>query len=303
MFTSPTIIHSSTGNFCPPDDVIQLTPRFDDQREMEASHLAHFKRLIEHQLPSLAFKVAGYGANPPDFLIYRDLADAASSFGLELTTFGIPTEERQQNHWHFSHWQERLLEAYEKGRLAGLSGLKFDISFGELSGPAPKEVDKQAFDELVDALEGVAKLPMSAMSEAAGRDFVMGGGGEWPEGTVADGAITWRLSARSNAPFQGSALAKRAGFEVEVTVREYKRRVDVVADMNATIKAKDCPTNRELLIVAGGPAQSGRAFAASGVLAQMAIEKWAGPAQRPSHLQRVFLDIWGEEKVYLLYER
>ena len=303
MLTGPTIIDPLTGNFYPPDDVIQVTPRFVDQRAMEAFHLAHFKRLVEHQLPALAFKVASYGANPPDFLIYRDLADATSPFGLELTTFGFPTKERQQNHWNFSHWQKRLLEAYENGRLGGLSGLKFDISFGELSGPAPKEVDEQAFSELVDALEGVARLPMSAMSEVGCDDWVMGNGDDWPEDTVADGAITWRLAGRGNGPFQGSALAKRAGFEVEITVREYKLQVDVVADMNATIKSKDCPTNRELLIVAAGPAQSGRAFVASGVLARRAIEKWTGPAQRPSYLQRVFLDIWDEEKVYLLYER
>lgn len=302
MFTGGTIIYPG-GNFHPPDDVIQITGKFKSPQAMEACLLAHFKRLIEKQMPALAFRVAGYGANPPDFLIYRDLAEAASPFGLELTTFGFPTEQRQQNHWHFTHWQERLLEAYEKGRLAGLSGLKFDISFGDLTGPAPKVVDEQAFDGLVDALEGVAKLPMPAMSKEAGEDWVMGGGEQWPEGTIANGAITWRMSGRSNVPFQGSMLAKNAGFEVEVTVREYKPQDEVVADMNATIKAKDCPTNRELLIVAGGPTQSGRAFAASGVMAHRVLEQWAGPAEEPAYLHRVFLDIWGEEKVHVLYER
>lgn len=305
MLLGPTIIYPN-GDFAPSDDVIQCTAPFRSARAVEANHLEHFKRLVQTQMPANAFHVASYGPDPlkaPDFLIYRDMEDAAKPFGLELTTFGIPTEVRQQNQWVFSHWHSRLLASYEEGRLGGLSGMKFDISFGDLSGPPPEKVDDVAFAELVDALEGVAKTPRSRFQLTFGTASPVSESGYWPEGSIAGGSIFWSLSGYSDSPFNTSALAQKTGFDLELTVREHKSHSDVVQDMNRTIEAKDVPENRELLIVAGGPTRSGKCFAASAMMAHRVMENWEGPVATPLHLRRVYLDIWGTEKVHLLYQR
>ncbi|MDB5849952.1 MAG: hypothetical protein JWP29_3704 [Rhodoferax sp.] len=196
MLLGPTIINPN-GNFDPSDDVMQYTLPFRSQRALEANHLAHFKRLVHIQMPAHSFYVGCYGLDPlkpPDFLIYRDKADAATPYGLELTTFGIPTEIRQQNQWIFSQWHHRLLASYNEGRLAGLSGLKFDISFGDLSGQPPKQVADEAFTELVDALESVATIARSCFHWTAGEPGPGSKGGDWPGGSIAGGTIIWRLS-------------------------------------------------------------------------------------------------------------
>lgn len=295
MLTGPVIVYPS-GDFSPPDDVVEVAPPFPTQLALEFQHLQHFKRLVKTQLPHLAFRLVGNGANPPDFLIRR--AEDCEPFGMELTTFGTPTQERQSRVWRFSFWQERLLAAYARGRLAGLSGLKFAISFGSMDAPAPPpdRVDEELFEQLVVALEGVAKLPRPSMSAEPFAE-------EWPSGAIDGGAINWRLSGVSQAPFRGSKLADYAGFEVELTVDEYKGLEESVRQMESAIAEKDRPENRELLIVAGGPTRSGRAFSAGAVIALHVAEAWKGLATKPTYLHRVFLDIWGLEKVVLLHEK
>jgi hypothetical protein len=289
MLISPVVIYGS--GYSPPDDVFQLYPSFPDQRAMEFHHLQHFKRLIKAQMPDLAFRLSGDGDNPPDFMIYRE--SEGKPFGLELTTFGIPTQDRQTRTWHFARLQERLLAVYKCGGLKGLSGLKFDVSFGSLGGTPPKDLEEKTFNELVSALDGTAKLPRPAMDLHST---------DWHSGSVGQGEVFWSLAGVSDGPFDGSVLAKQTGFEVECTMREWKTDAEAIAQMGKTIADKDDPRNTELLIVAGGPTRSGRALPAGAVIAKRVADIWQGPTQKPTYLRRVFLDIWGLEKIVILYE-
>ena len=56
------------------------------------------------------------------------------------------------------------------------------------------------------------------------------------------------------------------------------------------------------MIVAGGPTLFGRALPAGAVIAKRVSDIWRGLTKQPIHLRRVFLDIWGLEKIVLLYE-
>lgn len=294
MFVGPTIL-TGDGSFCPPDDVVQVRSPFPTLHAMEFEHLQHFKRLVKVQFPRLAFRLASSGSNPPDFMVYR--TDDGVPFGMELTTFGFPTQERQSRAWKFARIHERLLKAYEGGRLAGLSGLKFDVSFGALDGSPPDGLDEATFGELVDALEDVAQLSRPSMETNVDSSEA------WPSGVVGGGSILWSLSGVTNGCFEGSMLAKRTGFEVECTVREWKTEGELRMQMDETIQAKDVPSNQELLIVAGGPTQQGRMFPAGAVIAMQLVKAWHGPAKVPVHLRRIFLDVWGPEKIFLLYEK
>jgi hypothetical protein len=289
MMSGPVVIYGS--GYSPPDDVLQLYQPFPGQRAMEFHHLQHFKRLIKAQMPDLAFRLSGDGANPPDFMIYRE--SEGKPFGLELTTFGIPTQDRQTRTRHSARLQERLLDVYKGGGLKGLGGLKFDVSFGSLGGMPPLDVDEEIFKELVNALEDVARLPRPAMNLHST---------DWHSGSVGQGELSWSLSGVSDTPFDGSMLAKQTGFEVECTMREWKTDAEAIAQMETTIAKKDDLRNLELVIVAGGPTLFGRALPAGAVIAKRVSDIWRGLTKQPIHLRRVFLDIWGLEKIVLLYE-
>lgn len=290
----PTGFIVAGEQICLPDEVLQLREPFPDIPAIERVHLDHFKRNLKLQMPSLAFTCEErVEKDPPDFLIKR--ASDPKQIGLELTTFGTPTEDRQRRAWRFTRVHEHLLRAHANGRLRGLVGLKFDVSFGRLDGVQPQDLDDHLLDELVGALERVAKLPRPVFSIDSPSE-------QWPLGSVGSDAILWSLSGSADGPWSGSMLANQTGFEVEMTVREWTTSAKVVDEMNKTIQGKDDARNEELLIVAGGPTKSGRCFRAGTVLGEVAARAWSGPAAKPLHLRRVFLDVWGAEKIFLLYE-
>lgn len=290
----PTGVIVASQQICLPDEVVQLSESFPDIPSLERVHLEHFKRSLSVQMPNLAFACEEpVQKDPPDFLIKRP--SDSKQIGLELTTFGTPTEDRQRRAWRFSRVHEHLLRAHANGRLRGLVGLKFDVSFGQLDGVQPQDLDDRILDNLVEALELVANLPRPGFSIDSPSE-------QWSSGVVGPGVISWSLSGCADGPWRGSMLANQTGFEVEMTVREWTTAATVVAEMNRTIQGKDDPRNEELLIVAGGPTKSGRCFYAGTVLGLVAAQAWSGPAVKPRHLRRVFLDVWGVEKIFLLYE-
>ena len=271
----------------PPDDLIQL-PGFATKRAMEFAHLQHFKRLIKTQLPDLQFRLLGDGADPPDFLLSRD----ATKFGLELTVFA--SAQRRERAAFFWKLHERLLLAYDKGRLRGLSGIKVDLAFGEL-GAKPVRVDDELFDQLIKAFDQLGRQNRPSMA----RDVEIPSD-EWPNGSV--GPLRWYVSSYADHPFRGSKLSNITGFEMEYTHREWTKTADVERAINERIVAKDRGGVDELLIVAGGPDQAGRQFPAEALLASHLLEKGTPAFVKPAHIQRVFIDVWGTERVYLIHD-
>lgn len=275
----------------PPDEVVQL-PSFATKRAMEFAHLQHFKRQLKSQFPHLQFRLIGDGLDPPDFLISRD----GLRFGLELTVFTMP--ERRERAAFFSKLHDRLLLAYSKGRLRGLSGMKVDLSFGEL-GARPFAVDEASFEQLLNAFDQLGKLerPNISSDSAAEPDGIS----DWPSGKA--GLIEWYVSIYSNQPLRGSKLSNATGFEVEYTQRQWIKTDDVIRVISERISAKDREGRGvdELLIVAGGPDQAGRVFPAEAMLAHRLLESRATSIVKPLHIQRVFVDIWGLERLYLVH--
>ncbi|MBC7994054.1 MAG: hypothetical protein H7Z15_12530 [Rhizobacter sp.] len=289
MMVGPMIIATGEDGevLSPPDDLIQL-PAFSTKRAMEFSHLQHFKRLIKSQLPDLQFRLLGDGADPPDFFLSR----SDTKFGLELTMFA--SAQRRERAAFFSKLHERLLLAYGKGRLRGLSGIKVDMAFGEL-GAKPVSVDDVLFDQLIEAFDklGKQKRPSMAPDVEIPSD-------EWPNGTV--GPLNWYASSYADYPFRGSKLSNIMGFEVEYMHRQWTTTAEVERAINERIMAKDRAGVDELLIVAGGPDQAGRQFPAEAILASHLLEKGTPAFVKPAHIQRVFIDVWGAERLYLIHD-
>ncbi len=182
--------------------------------------------------------------------------------------------------------------------------MKFDVWFGPLKefqetpqniAPPPVELDDTTLDELISDLEGITRIPRPALSAEAVNE-------PWPYALENKEKFSWTVSGQSNAPYTGSLLANQTGFEVEFAVREWQTLEELVRQMERTISEKDVPKNCELFIVAGGPTEFGRIFPAGALLALQTLEAWHGPAVKPTNLRRVFLVVWGENKVYLLYE-
>lgn len=259
---------------------------------MEFAHLQHFKQLIRSQLPHLHFRLLGDGPEPPDFVLSRD----NSQFGLELTVFATP--ERRERAAFFSKLHDRLMLAHSKGRLRGLSGMKVDLAFGDL-GVKPFAVTDASFEQLVGAFDQLGKQGRPSISRDATAAPVSAA--EWPRGEA--GLIKWYVSAYSNQPFRGSKLSNATGFEVEYTQRQWVKTEGVARAINERISAKDRAGRGidELLIVAGGPDQAGRAFPAEAMLAYHLLESRSTSIVRPVHIRRVFVDIWGPERLYLVH--
>jgi hypothetical protein len=275
----------------PPDEVVQL-PSFATKRAMEFAHLQHFKRLIGSQLPHLNFRLIGDGLDPPDFVLSRE----HSHFGLELTVFATP--ERRERAAFFSKLHDRLLLAHVKGRLRGLSGIKVDVAFGDL-GEKPFAINDDSFEQLVGSFCQLGKQKRSSRSRYAATEPVSAA--EWPRGEA--GSIRWYVSAYADTPFRGSKLSNATGFEVEYMHRQWVTTEDVARAINERVSAKDRAGQGvdELLIVAGGPDQAGRAFPAEAMLAYHFLEGRAAPIVRPVHIQRVFVDIWWLDRLYVVH--
>lgn len=284
---------SSSGEdfFVPPDNVFQVQP-FSSKLAMEFAHLQHFKRLIKRQHPQLLFKLIGNNpSDPPDFYLSR----SDVRFGLELTAFA--TAKRRERANFISKLHDRLIVEYERGALNGLSGLKVDISFGELGGK-PFAIEPDAFEQLVGAFEELGSVMRPIITEEM---MVSPGDRGWPKGNV--GAIKWQVTLQCPLPLTGSKLANRTGFEVEYTHREWLTESEVLRALNESVLAKDRPVNDELLIVAGGPDLFGRIYPAEGVVLTRLLNQSLDLLQtKPKHLKRVFVDVWGADRVYLIHE-
>lgn len=288
------MIQTGSGEFLLPNDLRPVCRPFANQPALEYCHLQKFESLLKAQMPHLSFKLEGRGADPPDFIVRR--STERQPFGLELTTFGIPTKERQEQAWRFSVVPRALLAAYRKGRLRGLTGLRFAIWFGSPFAAPPKNIPEATLAELVTALESASTWlrPLRPEDETT-----------LPSGEVAGGTVSWRVSGyadKANVPLRGSELADEAGFDVQHNMSQWVRPEDVVQQMNQTIAIKDRQENLELLIVAGGPTMSGKAFFAGTALVMLLMKTWSGPVVKPTHLRRVFLLDWYSQAITLLYE-
>ncbi len=285
---------AARGEILTPSDRVEQHPPFATKRAMEFAHLQHFKRLLNSQLSHLRFRLIGDGSEPPDFVISRD----GLSVGLELTVFAEP--ERRERAAFFCKLQDRLLHVCSKGRLRRLCGIKIDLAFREL-GARPFTVDDANFEQLVNEFDELGLLERPETSN--GLKDSSGMVTYWPSGKV--GLIEWCVSGYSNLPWRGSKLSNATGFEVEYTHRQWTSTEDVVRAINKSITAKDREGQGtdELLIVAGGPDQAGRAFPAEAFLADHALKSCTESIVKPTYIKRVFVDIWGLERLYLLHEK
>ncbi len=281
--------------FFPPDIVMQREP-YSSRRAMEFDHLQHFKRMLKVQHPDFYFRLEGDGSEPPDFFISR----AGKRCGLELTVFAQPV--RRERAAFFAKLQDRLIEAYDQGSLRRLEGIKIDLAFRDL-GEKPVPVSESELAELIQQLEAIsdtvrAPLPPNWVSSAELHPA-------FASGQVNDGILKWNVSSISNMPMRGSKLANHTGFEIEYTHREWMQAEDVQSALERCIQAKDKPNagNDELLIVAGAPDRDGRAYPAEALLLGSFLAKWGGLKTEPKHINRVFVDLWGPERVQVIYSR
>jgi hypothetical protein len=282
-------------HICPSDTVIQAQP-YASQRAMEFCHLQHFKRLVKQQHPNLCFRLIGDGGDPPDFIICRE----GASLGLELTVFASP--QRRERAALISDIHDRLIVAYDNGSLRGLTGIRIDLSFFKI-GARPTRTGDAALSELVaqlDAIARVVRTPLPANWVYSAETHPA-----WASGEVDGGAVKWQVSSISNTPLRGSKFANHTGFEIEYTHREWLAPDEIQKTIEQCVRAKDKPGsgNDELLIVAGAPGKNGRAYPAEAMAVLHHLKNWQGLEINPQYLKRVFLDVWGPEKLYVIYEK
>lgn len=288
MLGAMLVVQGGPGeSIYPPDGVLQGPP-FANKQAMEFTHLQHFKKSVKAHIPELQFRMIGMGDDPPDFLLHRN----GVQFGLELTVFASP--ERRERASFISKIHDRLLDVYKSGRLQGLSGMRIDLAFGSLGGK-PFQIDDALFNQLVDAWDDLGKLERPSMDIDV--DIPSG---EWPTGTV--GALEWWVSSYSTQRMSGSKFANITGFEVEYTHREFSAVLDVAGSLSDIIKSKDHPAVDELLIVAGGPDRNGRRYIAESMTAIHLLEGRKYTFDKPTHIKRVFVDVWGPDRAYLIYD-
>jgi len=230
----------------------------------------------------------GMGNDPPDFLLHRN----GVQFGLELTVFASP--ERRARASFISEIHDRLLGVYKEGRLQGLSGMRIDLAFGSLGGK-PFQIDDALLNQLVDAWDALGRQKRPSMDIDIDIPSE-----EWPTGSV--GPLVWWVTSYSNQRMSGSKFANITGFEVEYTHREFSGVLDVANSLSEIIKVKDRPAVDELLIVAGGPDRNGRCYIAERMTAIHLLEEKTYTFDKPAHIKRVFVDVWGADRAYLIYD-
>lgn len=275
----------------PSDRAFQRQP-FGSKKAMEFEHLQHFKALVKQQHPEHGFSLVGDGADPPDFKIRR----GEQIIGLELTMY-TPHQRREQLKF-FAKLQRKVGEMLDGGRIVGLSGIQIELSFGKLGG-RPKPISDKAREDLIESFIGLTKKPREQLSgnwDLGYTPYPLG-----QEGSVENGTLHWHVSTVSDAPLRGSALANATGFELTYTHREDTSPEEISAQIQDCIASKDKPGADELLISAGAPDREGLQISAEAECLSMFMQNWHGLPVTPTYLKRVFLDVWGPERVFVLH--
>ena len=277
----------------PPDDIFSSTPPFKNKRAMEFAHLQNFKRVIGIRMPHLLFRLIGDGTDPPDFFISRQNA----KIGIELTSFALPKyRERTQ---FFSYFKDKVLKSYSLGKLQNLRGIEIKIVFESPNGK-PNLIDDKTFDDFIEELECIDLYKYNINSLSDFSDEYIHKMAEISKPHKIKNII-WNIEAFSTQPAQGSLLANLTGFEITCDMRDWLPVKIIHEELNNLIHKKDKQYTDELLISAGAPDLKGRCFRAEAMLAMHAAENWQGLLRNPHHIKRVFLDIWGMDKIYLLH--
>ena len=261
------------------------------KKKKEFDDLQNFKRVLNKCDHRYKFRLLRDGGDPPDFVISRGRGE----IGLELTV--IESGSRRAWSRYFSRFQDALLERFRSGRLQNISGLRIAITFGQHDG-MPFALGEKRFEELVSAFEQLAKRPWwSAPVNSIEKGWPLGA-----EGATLDGTVSWYVEMYSTAPVRGSALANEAGFEVINSHGSSVTGDEAQALVVSAIARKDKPGNDELLISVGSPGLDGRAFPSDqATISYMLFEGWTAPVA-PKYLKRVFIDVWGADKVYVIYD-
>lgn len=291
---SPMIIGKTTNGtdtFSPSNNTFHREP-FNNKKAMELEHLQHFEAAVRRQHPKYAFSLIGDGLDPPDFQIQR----GDQIVGLELTMFA-PYKRRERLKF-FAKIQHRMKELLENKLIFGLSGIHIELSFGDFGGK-PKPIREEALQELVDAFIQLTKRPrdpLSSTNDWGSTPYPLG-----QEGSADEGSIHWYVAGVADAPLRGSALANSTGFELTYTQTGWTSKNEINAQLQACIDAKDKPGADELLISAGAPDREGWQIFAESDCLWYCMEEWQGLLSTPKHLKRIFLDIWGPDRVFILH--
>lgn len=295
MIISPMLIIRTAANeknLTLPDDTFKI-PAFKNKQAMELAHLRHFHTNLQKEHPQYAFSEFWEGSDPPDFEIRRGEHIA----GLELTMYTLPKRREQVK--FFARIQEKAKELAKSGSLMGLDGIHVEISFGELGGK-PSHIGEDVLNELMKEFIELTKRPREPIPLDG--DFRNPPYPQGQEGWVGNGSIHWVVATVSNQPFRGSPLADATGFEMTYTHRAHTTCNQILDHLQNCINSKDKPGADELLISVGAPDTDGwLIFAESRGLTQC-MEAWEGRTVPPKHLKRIFVDIWGQERIFVIHD-
>lgn len=278
--------------FSPSDRIMQRAP-FDSKKEMELEHLRHFESLVNKQCAELGFSLVSDGADPPDFLIRR--GDKVS--GLELTMYS-PCKRRERVNF-FAKLQNKVREIIDSRNIVGLSGIHIELSFGDLGGK-PRRISDEVLEALIDAFIELTKKPRGVPPENHDFGFTPYPLGQ--EGCIEEEGIHWYVCQVSGLPFRGSVLANVTGFELTYTHREWTSNEEIEVQILDCIGVKDQPCTDELLISVGAPDRQGLHILGESQCLMHFMIDWKGLPSPPKYLKRVFLDVWGVEQVFVLYD-
>ncbi|MFQ6404330.1 hypothetical protein ACIDE9_06140 [Methylophilus sp. 'Pure River'] len=296
MFLPPLLIgEDEDGNvdFVSTSNTSIKYPKFANKNAMEYSHLKHFKELLDTQLPELSFTAPIRAkSDPPDFYINR----SGKKIGLELTML-IFRDLRQEVKF-FAKIQERLLDKYSHGKLKKLEGIEIDIEFSNHVN-RPAVIGENILQELIASLNKLADKPFEFSKRMTDNDI------PYPlseTDSVGNKLITWTVTHLGSIEPK-TELGKRAGFEIGHSIKQYLK-VDFINLLNKTIEAKDIEKNagNELLISAGMPDIDGWITTIEAIGVSTFFEEWLKNFKGPKFLSNIYLDQWGQNKIYILYK-
>jgi len=270
-------------------------PGYANKHAMEYAHLKHFKELIATQFPEFSFTDPTRSKHdPPDFYISRH----GDKVGLELTML-IFRNLREEVKF-FAKIQERLLDEYLHGELKDIAGVEIDIEFSTQSNK-PLAINENTLRELVTSLNKLTEKPFEFHKRLSINGLPL----PYPlseSGAVGKGMIKWTVT---NLGFiePKTELGRRAGFEIGHSIKQYLK-ADFFALLNKTIEAKDTEKNygHELLISVGMPDLDGWITTIEGRGVSAFFEEWLKNFKKPRYLNQIYLDQWGQNKVYILHK-
>ena len=273
------LINEATVNFLRPTQALDEP----DKWQLEMFHLQRASVDARLATRSDLFHAVEKGDNPPDATVH--IGDQQVSW--ELTTFSI--ESRRLAHDLFMRVRGKVA-LQQRHRVSHLAGHIIYMWFGaegQGSGLPYRRNDDAAADQLVEALVQYQPDPTHYTVETQG-----GPPAQLPAGfdTVnAPGDVRFFCSPFMNA-VPTSPLFSLTGLEIGLAYQSVHSAHTEWQKLRATIRRKDHPGNKVLLISVGAPDRFGSQYPAEEVLAGFLLDH--PESIESDHLSAVILHFW-----------